>query len=114
MFSLFNKDKELNHDILLLTVIVGKCNEFNGCWNTTVVSNEDWKSIRLLNKRGLIKYFKTEDKNVITITLTLFCLYLTKVKKYDIEKVYNEANKIYDLIGGEKNGICSGKVLLQR
>lgn len=111
MFKLFNKDNELNHDILLLTVIVGKCKELNGCWNTAVASNEDWKSIRLLNKRGLIKYFKTEDKNVITITLTLFCLYLTKVKKYDIEKVYSEANKIYNLIGGEKNGIHKRGVL---
>ena len=112
MFSIFKKNKELNHDILLLEVIVGKCNEFNGAWTTHIVSNNDWKSIRFLNKRGLIKYFKTDKEDIYTITLTLFCLYLTKVKKYDIEKVYNEANKIYNLIGGEKNDICRGKVLL--
>ena len=53
MFSIFKKNGELNHDILLLEVIVGKCNEFNGAWTTHIVSNNDWKSIRFLNKKGV-------------------------------------------------------------
>ena len=84
MFSIFKKDEELNHDILLLEVIVGKCKEFNGCWTTHIISNNDWKSIRFLNKRGLIKYYTTDKEGVYTITPTLFCLYLTKIKKYVI------------------------------
>ena len=112
MFSIFKKNGELNHDILLLEVIVGKCNEFNGTWTTHIISNSDWKSIRFLNKRGLIKYYKEQKKDTYTITLTLFCLYLTKFKKYDIAKVYSEATKLYNSIGEIKNANKNGKVLL--
>lgn len=111
MFSIFKKDGELNHDILLLEVIVGKCKEFDGAWTTHIISNNDWKSIRYLNKRGLIKYFKTKDKDIYTITLTLFCLYLTNVKKYDIARVYHEATKLYDSIGEMKNASKKRRVL---
>lgn len=114
MFSIFKKNEELNHDILLLEVIVGKCKEFDGAWTTHIVSNNDWKSIRYLNKRGLIKYFKTDKEDIYTITLTLFCLYLTNVKKYDTARVYHEATKLYDSIGETKNGIQTRRVLSKR
>ena len=111
MFSIFKKNGELNHDILLLEVIVGKCNEFNGTWTTHIISNSDWKSIRFLNKRGLIKYFKADSKDMYTITPTLFCFYLTKVKKYDIAKVYHEATRLYNFIGENKNASKTREVL---
>lgn len=105
MFNIFKKEDKTNHDILILDFVTQKCFANNGTYDIRLYLNEDWKSIRFLNKRGLIKYYKTDKKDVYTITLTLFCLYLTKIKKYDIEKVYNEATKLYDLIGGEKNDV---------
>ena len=113
MFNMFKKSKELNHDILLLTVILGKCNECGGSWTSTPYSNADWKSIRFLSQHGLIKYFKNGE-DTYNFVPTLFCLYLTKYKKYGIEKVYNEAVKLYNFIGEKRNGDTNGQVLLQR
>lgn len=113
MFNMFKKKEENNHDILLLSIILGKCEENGGSWTGFISTNQDWKSIRFLNKRGLIKYFKNGEVSY-SIVPTLFCLYLTKIKKYDIEKTYNEAVKLYNFIGESKNGYKNGQVLLQR
>lgn len=113
MFNMFKKKEENNHDILLLSIILGKCEENGGSWTGFISTNQDWKSIRFLNRRGLIKYFKNGEVSY-SIVPTLFCLYLTKYKKYAIDKVYNEAVKLYNLIGEERNGDSYGKVLFQR
>jgi hypothetical protein len=106
MFNVFKKNKTTTPEVRMLETIVSKCNENpGGYYGCVVLSASGWKSIRYLNKRGLIKYFKTDNPNSIKITLTLFCLYLTKIKKYDIEKVYNEATSLYNLVGGERNGV---------
>lgn len=112
MFKLFKKDKPLNYTQRLLQLTMeyyDKC----GTFSTRLVTNSDWQSVKFLNKRGLIKYFKTYQENVIRIEPTLLCLYLTKVMKYDIQETYNEAVKLYNKIGEVKNGIHSREVLLQ-
>lgn len=113
MFKLFKKDKPLNYTQRLLQLTMeyyDKC----GTFSTRLVTNSDWQSVKFLNKRGLIKYFKAIDPyDAVRIEPTLLCLYLTKVMKYDIEKTYNEAVKLYNKIGEDKNGIHSREVLLQ-
>lgn len=112
MFKLFKKEEETNHDIVLLDIIVNHCNSSpNNSWTTSYITNSDWKSIRFLNKRGLVKYYKTDRTNVYTISLTLFCFYLTRIKKYDIARVYSEATKLYNFIGESKNGIQARRLL---
>lgn len=114
MFKLFKKQEPWNHTQRLLYLIMEYYDKDNKGWTTTVCTNTDWKSVKFLNKRGLIKYFKTYQENVIRIEPTLLCLYLTKVMKYDIQETYNEAVKLYNKIGEVKNGTNSRKVLLQR
>lgn len=102
MFKLFKKDKPLNYTQRLLQLTMeyyDKC----GTFSTRLVTNSDWQSVKFLNKRGLIKYFKGEQPYDVRIEPTLLCLYLTKVMKYDIEKTYNEAVKLYNKIGEVKN-----------
>lgn len=113
MFNMFKKDKELNEDCLMLRGVLSYCDKCGGSCTASIVSNKQWKSIRFLNKHGLIKYFKNGN-DTYNIVPTLFCLYLTKYKKYDIEKTYNEAVKLYNFIGEEKNEYKNGQVLLQR
>ena len=113
MFKLFKKDKPLNYTQRLLQLTMeyyDKC----GTFSTRLVTNSDWQSVKFLNKRGLIKYFKAIDPyDAVRIEPTLLCLYLTKVMKYDIQETYNEAVKLYNKIGEVKNGANSRKVLLQ-
>lgn len=91
MFNLL-KEKDNSFELRMFKVLMNVN-------NYRVMGNEEWKAIRFLNKRGLIKYFLTEEKNVITIMPTLLCLYLTKKKKYGIEKAYKEAVDLYEMIG---------------
>lgn len=112
MFNLFKKKEENNYDVDFLASILDMCDRCGGSWSVGILSNKQWKSIRFLNKHGLIKYFKNGE-NSYNIVPTLFCLYLTKFKKYDIEKVYNESVKLYNLIGEERNGDSNGKVLFK-
>lgn len=113
MFNLFKKDKPLNYTQRLLQLTMeyyDKC----GTFSTRLVTNSDWQSVKFLNKRGLVKYFKAIDPyDAVRIEPTLLCLYLTKVMKYDIQETYNEAVKLYNKIGEVKNGTNSRKVLLQ-
>lgn len=113
MFKLFKKDKPLNYAQRLLRLTMeyyDKC----GTFSTRLVTNSDWQSVKFLNKRGLIKYFKAIDPyDAVRIEPTLLCLYLTKVLKYDIEETYNEAVKLYNKIGEVKNGNSYRKVLFQ-
>lgn len=113
MFKLFKKDKPLNYTQRLLQLTMeyyDKC----GTFSTRLVTNSDWQSVKFLNKRGLVKYFKAIDPyDAVRIEPTLLCLYLTKVMKYDIEETYNEAVKLYNKIGEDKNGNSYREVLFQ-
>ena len=113
MFNMFKKSKELNDDCLMLRGLLSSCDKYGGSFTTSIVSNRQWKSVRFLSQHGLIKYFKN-GKDTYNFVPTLFCLYLTKIRKYDIEKVYNESVKLYNLIGEERNGDSYGKVLSKR
>lgn len=101
MFKLFNKPD--TNDFYMFQSIIENMDKKTRTCKLDLSTHYNWKSVRLLNKRGLIKYYLTDKKNIVTVVPTLFCLYLTVKKKYAIEKVYTEAVELYDMIGEEIN-----------
>ena len=61
-------------------------------------------AVKFLNRKGLLKYKKGKEDELI-IYPTLLFYYLTLVMKYDIHTVYAESIKLYEAVGEKLNDV---------